>query len=79
MHANASGKDISGDYNLHAEQLQMYNHDINITKDVAAKRINDVLCQTTGKIHVDTSQVTDAKVGTALKGNRLGSVHKVST
>ena len=65
---NNGGNDISGDCNLHAEQLQMYNHDININTDVAPKRINDDLCQTTGKTHVDTSQVTDAKVGTALKG-----------
>ena len=65
---NDGGNDISGDCNLHAEQLQMYNHDININKDVAQKRINDDLSQTTGKTHVDTSQVTDAKMGTVLKG-----------
>ena len=52
--AIADGNDISGDCNLHAEQLQVFNHDKN-TKDEAQKKTNDDISKTIGKTHSDIS------------------------
>ena len=76
--ANAGGNDISGDCNLHADQLQVYNHDMN-TKDEARKKTHDNISQTIGKTHVDISQTIDTEVGNVLKGKPVRSVRKVST
>ena len=57
--ANADGTDISGDCNLHAEQLQMYSHDMK-TKDEASSKTNG-----------DVSQTIDTKVGNDIKGKPL--------
>ena len=52
---------------MHAEQLHVYNHNMN-TKDEAHKKADDDISRTIGKTHVDISQMIDTKVGNVLKG-----------